>query len=114
MNYRAGHTHQAIESLLNSLKRDPQSFITLYDLAIIYLTMGENKEAIKVLRRLLKVHPDHEAAYYHLGKAYNNLERHHEALYSLNKALELNPYDKRVRKMIDSISEFTQYPEGPI
>ena len=72
VNYRAGHTHQAIESFLNCLKRDPESLIALYDLSIIYLTIGDNEEAIKVLQKLIKAYPNHEAAHYHLGMAFNN------------------------------------------
>ena len=71
-------------------------------------------EVVAVAERLVKAYPDHEAAYYHLGKAYNNLERYHEALFNFNKALELNPNDHRAKRMIDSIKEFTRYPEGPI
>ena len=96
------------------LSKDPEAIVVLYDLGVIHLAIGKYEEAIKLLERLVKAYPDHAAAYYYLGMAFNNLERYHEALYNFNKALKFNPEDHRARKMIDSISEFTRYPEGPI
>jgi tetratricopeptide (TPR) repeat protein len=79
--------------------------IARYDLAMVFLSLGDNQKAIYNLELLLDRYPDHASAAYQLGVAFSNLDWHHEAILNFKRVLEINPEDERAINMIRSLQE---------
>jgi tetratricopeptide (TPR) repeat protein len=81
----------AIAAFRSSLKLEPNSSRTHYNLATALLAQGNAQEAIPELRRSLKLQPDQPEAHLNLGAALTQVNQTDAAIRELQTALETNP-----------------------
>ena len=81
----------AVEAFQASLKLDPDSEDTHYNLAFTLAKMGRTDDAIRAYREALRVFPDYAEAHNNLGNLLKNQGKLEEAIEELNAALKINP-----------------------
>ncbi len=81
----------AVEVFEASLKLDPDSEDTHYNLAFTLARMGRTDDAIRAYREALRVFPDYAEAHNNLGNLLKNQGKLEEAIVELNAALKINP-----------------------
>ena len=82
---------KAIELLDKALELEPQNKLYWYNLAHVYLTLGQYDKAAERFERVLDFDPHSALTLYSLGLALSKRGSHQAALDRLQQALEINP-----------------------
>lgn len=82
---------KAIELLDKALELEPQNKLYWYNLAHVYLTLGQYDKAVERFERVLDFDPHSALTLYSLGLALSKHGSHKAALDRLQQALEINP-----------------------
>ena len=82
---------KAIELLDKALELEPQNKLYWYNLAHVYLTLGQYDKAAERFERVLDFDPHSALTLYSLGLALSKHGSHQAALDRLQQALEINP-----------------------
>jgi tetratricopeptide (TPR) repeat protein len=96
--YLCGNKEEALVNLVQSLKLNPRSIISLNLRSTIYFQMGNLESGIEDLSQALVIAPSGEnsASTLHLrGLAYYDLANYERTIEDLTKALEINPQHKQ-------------------
>src|SRR2546430_12850827 len=93
--YQAGRYQEALSSLQEALKLDPNFAIAHNSAGVVYDKLGRSAEAINSCERAVVLKPDLAVAHYNLGVLYDDASRTEEAIRSFTIALRLDPGDAR-------------------
>jgi tetratricopeptide (TPR) repeat protein len=74
-------------------RRNPDSWMTLHNLANLYNEQGRYDEAVPYYLRALEVHPEHDQARLNLARLLRGLRRHSEAEEHIREAIRRRPRD---------------------
>lgn len=86
-----GETEEAIKYLEESLKLNPDYYLSLLNLGGAYIKIKRLDDAEKILLKASKINPTSEI-YNNLGVVYSNKNEMERALKKFEKAIELNPH----------------------
>src|SRR5438093_6473276 len=89
--YQAGRYHEALSSLQEATKLDPNFEIAYNSECVVYDKLGRSAEAVSSCVRAVALRPDLAVAHYNLGVLYDDANRIEEAIRSFTIALRLDP-----------------------
>ena len=97
LTWRHTHVYHDLETLwLDTIKKNPRSWMAHNNLGILYHNQGKDNEAINELREAVRLKSDYGDAYYNLGIAYVKQGWFDRAIKEYRKALDLNPDDAEI------------------
>jgi len=82
---------EAIEKFEASLRLDPESEDTHYNLAFALAKLGRTEDAIREYKEALRILPDYAEAHNNLGNLFKNQGKLDEAIQHFNAALKIIP-----------------------
>lgn len=85
------HNDEAVQAYTRALEIAPMSKLTLYNLGVLYVEMGNYDKGYELLNKLLYYHNDHAAGWAYLGDIYLHNKNFKEAEKSYKQALALKP-----------------------
>jgi len=85
---REGKLKEALASLLESARLNPESATTQFALGSVYYLIGDFEKSIARYQKALELKPDYHEARANLGRVYISQQRYREAVPLLEKALE--------------------------
>ncbi|MBL32240.1 MAG: hypothetical protein CMP62_05920 [Flavobacteriales bacterium] len=86
----AGKFSEASIILENYLKKEPNDYIALVNLASNYRWLGKVEKSLKILEESIKINPDGAAAYNNMGNILGQLGKFNEAEEVYKKAMEID------------------------
>ncbi len=86
-----GKPDEAVKEYEHSLRHDPGSEDTHYNLAIALAKLGRDEEAVQHYKEALRILPDYAEAHNNLGNVLVKRGNFAEAVEHFNEALNLNP-----------------------
>ncbi len=99
-------TQEALKSLLDSRKLNPDNFDVNFYLGKALVEQKEYDKAVPLLKKAITINNDVAECYGTLGKAYYFSKKYKESLPYLRKALDTNPEDKELLfSMADALNE---------
>ncbi len=99
----AGHSEMAIECYREAIKLMPEQALPRYNLANIYLELGQFEMAADALRSAIRCQPTLAEAHNNLGIALARQHKMHEAAACFAKALRLKPDYVEAQHNLDQI-----------
>ncbi|HEV2547214.1 MAG TPA: tetratricopeptide repeat protein, partial [Stellaceae bacterium] len=98
----SGRPREAIDALLEALRRDPfdpARFVRLSHIALAHYYLREYDDAVDTAKTTIRSYPDHPWSYRYLAAALGQLGRIGEARAALQKAIAISPksFDMHVR-----------------
>ena len=101
-----GKTQEALKSLLEARKLNPDIFDVNYYLGKVLVEQKEYEKAIPLLKKAITINGEVPDCYGLIGKAYYLSKKYKESLPYLRKALDSNPEDKELLfSMADALNE---------
>lgn len=101
-----GKTQEALKSLLEARKLNPDIFDVNYYLGKVLVEQKEYEKAIPLLKKAITINSEVPDCYGLIGKAYYLSKKYKESLPYLRKALDSNPEDKELLfSMADALNE---------
>ncbi len=82
--------NDAIDLLLDSIKRGGDFFEALYSLGQLYFTQGDHKKALHYFRKALVLDKKNFTVYFEIGTVLQDLEQYEEAILNYDKSIKLN------------------------
>ncbi len=101
---KAGMYDEAIEVLLNELRKEPTYTTARVSLAKIYLEKGMTAEARKEFEQVVASVPDNLFAQKKLAELYKSFGDTEKAAACLRKVIELNPRDEEAKATLEMLS----------
>jgi len=86
----------AIIKLKDVLKAKPQNFTALFNLGVIYATIGVNNKAIEYWKKCLEIFPQYLKTFFYLGRIYFRLEQYNESIKYYEEIIKIDPLNKFV------------------
>lgn len=86
----------AIIKLKDILKAKPQNFVALFNLGVIYATIGVNNKAIEYWKKCSEVFPQYLKTFFYLGRLYFRLEQYNESIKYYEEIIKIDPLNKFV------------------
>lgn len=90
-------SEKAIELYTELLKKYPNNFNYLFNIASAYKLAGQFDNAIESYIEASKINPDNPDTFFNLGLIYDNIGNPNESIKYYLKAFELNPNDMETR-----------------
>jgi tetratricopeptide (TPR) repeat protein len=84
-------SQKVLNSLTQTLKKNPKNLDALYQRGFIYLDLNNAKESIKDFNQIIQQKPSDKDAYYGRGFAYYRLRNYTAAIQDLSQTIRLNP-----------------------
>jgi len=112
MYKNAGHLHDAVRALRQSLKMNPESWFTRLVLAGYLIRAGHADEGWRVFRTVRKPRGDHDRFHTNMAWFYASAGKKHEFLDHLAKALALST-TPHILSYIRTEVDFDRYRTDP-
>ena len=94
--FEAGQDIEAIELMLEHIKKNPDSVEGHYRLGVMYLATDNYANAATIFEKVIEKDPSYADAYVNLGSLYGKQALYDKALPYMTKALELDPYNSHL------------------
>lgn len=98
-----GYLNEAIRLCQEGLAKYPHYYSAKVSLAMAYYHSHMSKEAQKELEKVIEVHPDNILAHRVLAHILLKAEKTKEALEHFDIILSFNPYDSRLKSLVDEL-----------
>jgi len=94
----------ALQALLRGAELAPTDPRIKYNLALVYLTLGQNEQAIKTLEETIQLKPNYEDPRYALASIYEQTGEKQKAKEQLEYILKyINPASKKAKEKLEQI-----------
>jgi tetratricopeptide (TPR) repeat protein len=88
-------TLKAQQAYLRALELYPTSMLTLYNLGVLYIEMGEIDKGNELLTKLVALNPNHAMGWAYLGNSFRQMNQYPEAADAFLQALALQPDNRQ-------------------
>ena len=96
----------AIAAYNRALKLDPKNDMALYNMAVMYMDLGENDKAFDLLQKLLKLKPEYVMGWVALGDIYMLRSDYPAAETAYKRAYALQPDAVKVLSAMGNVSMY--------
>jgi len=116
--WRQAHVYENIETLwLDTLAKNPNSWMASNNLGIYYYTRGEPARAVSYYEKALRIKPDHFKTHFNMGDVLQMMGRFEDAVAEYREAIRLKPDDvsshvnlgnalKKMWRLDDAVEEY--------